>query len=799
MSLALWTLFGAVQVALYELADFSSRSMRDADTPAWFVALVLSAGWSWAACTPLVFWLTRRLAPSRVGLARAVAGHAGAWLVLSAVNTLVRAGVQHLLAPEVPRLEVIYVYNLDANLIAYLTLVGVGHALALRDEYTRRAARTLALRAEVAQARLQFLQRQLRPHFLFNALNAVAELAREAPAAAERTLECLARLLRSAVAHEGEPEVPLREELATLAPFVEVQRIRFGSALAVSFDVPAAARDALVPSLALQPLVENAVRHGLSATNGRGRVHVAARLAGDRLVVSVRDNGRPRDDATPGDTGGGSGAFAVLSGRPGVGLSNMRSRLAQLYGADQALTLAPAPGGGTVATFDIPLRHAGDPLPLAAEPRRPPGGHDEAWWRRLRAGLARRRAAAPADVATAASTPASTPVSTPASAATPAPSAEEMARSFSTTGAWLAPDALVDPPLTWHVVAAFAAVWAGAGVFWMLQGQLFDWLLYGRLDAWRMHLPDFVSALLWAGLTPLVLTLARTWRIGRDGWLGPLALHLVAALVVDVVHIATIVRLALPGRSLLHPANIVQLTLNVLIYCALIAWSHGRDFAAWYRERELVAARLEAALAHARWRSLALAVRPPFLLAVLARASALVRVDAARAERVIERLADVLRATLDGTTRPGTATVGEELAVLGASLALYHETAAAPAHLAAQVEPAALDEPAPGALFRTLVEAVTSLEERATPGRSGPPVRIAVRTEGERLATVLVVETIPPLFGTPVPGARHPDASTAVMPLPVTTTRPAASRRAEAAPREPVPAGVGLLGAVTRP
>jgi hypothetical protein len=386
-----------------------------------------------------------------------------------------------------------------------------------------------------------------------------------------------------------------------------------------------------------------------------------------------------------------------------------------------------------------------------------------------------------------------------AGAASPAPSAEEMARSFSTTGAWLAPDALVDPPLTWRVVAAFAAVWVGAGVFWMLQGQLFDWLLYGRLDAWPMHVPDFVSALLWAVLTPLVLTLARTWRIGRDGWLGPLALHLVAALVVDVVHIATIVRLALPDRSLLHPANIVQLTLNVLIYCALIAWSHGRDFAVWYRERELVAARLEAALAHARWRSLALAVRPPFLLAVLARASALVRVDAPRAERVIERLADVLRATLDGTTRPGAATVGEELDVLGASLALYHETAAAPAHLATAVDPAALDEPAPGALFRTLVEAVTSLEEGATRGRSGPPVRIAVRTEGERLATVLVVETIPPLFGTPVPGARHPDASTAVMPLPVTTTHPAASRRAEAAPREPVAAGAGLLGAAARP
>jgi hypothetical protein len=275
-----------------------------------------------------------------------------------------------------------------------------------------------------------------------------------------------------------------------------------------------------------------------------------------------------------------------------------------------------------------------------------------------------------------------------------------MARSFSTTGAWLAPDALVDPPLTWRVVAAFAAVWAGAGVFWMLQGQLFDWLLYGRLDAWRMHVPDFVSRCSGPCSRRSSSPSPAPGASGANGWLGPIAVHLVAALAVDVAHIAAAVRLALPDRSLLHPANSVQLALNLLIYFALLAWSHGRDFAAWYRERELMAARLEAALAHARWRSLALAVRPTFLLAVLARAAELVRGDPGRAERVIERLADVLRATLDATTRQRAATVDEELALLEASLALYHETAGAPAHLVAHVDAAARDDAGAGGALR---------------------------------------------------------------------------------------------------
>jgi two-component system sensor histidine kinase AlgZ len=745
--------------------------------------LVLTAGWSWAACTPLVFWLTRRLAPERVGVARAVAGHAGAWLVLSAVNTLVRAAVvRHLLAPDVPRLAVIYVYNLDANLIAYVTLVGVGRALALRDEYTRRAARTLALHTEVARARLQFLQRQLRPHFLFNALTAVAELARDAPAAAERTLGCLARLLRAAVAHEGEPEVTLREELETLEPFVEVQRIRFGGALAVTIDVPAGARDALVPSLALQPLVENAVRHGLSATHGRGHVHVAARLRGDRLVVSVRDNGRPRDETAPGETGRRERRVRRARPAPRRRAGEHAQPPRPALRPAQALTLAPAPGGGTVATFDIPLRHAGDPLPIAAEPGRPrgagPAERGEAWWRRLRAGLARRTRGRPRR-----------PRGRRERRERRQPGAERRG-----DGALLLHHRGVARPRRARRPAAHLArrggVRRGVGGRRRLldaAGQLFDWLLYGRLDAWRCTCrtssPRCSGPCSRRSSSPSPAPGAS----GANGWLGRSPCTWWRALVVDVVHIATVVRLALPDRSLLHPANSVQLALNLLIYFALLAWSHGRDFAAWYRERELMAARLEAALAHARWRSLALAVRPTFLLAVLARAAELVRGDPGRAERVIERLADVLRATLDATTRQRAATVDEELALLEASLALYHETAGAPAHLVAHVDAAARAEPAPAALFRALVDAVTSLDEAGTGGRAARPVRVAVRTEGGGLATQLVVETIPPLFGTPVPGA---DTRTGAPPYcpcrsPPRDRRTRAPRRRPSADRPP--------------
>jgi two-component system sensor histidine kinase AlgZ len=679
--------------------------------------LTLAAGWSWAACTPLVFWLTRRLAPARVGLARSVLGHLAGWLALAAVNTLAGAGVRAALAPSAPRLPVLYVVDLDANLVAYLALVGVGHALERRGAYTRRAADALALRAELARARLLFLQRQLRPHFLFNALAAVAELAREAPAAAERTLGCLAQLLRSAAAHEGEAEVPLREDLATLAPYLEVQRIRFGDALAVTVDVPAAALDALVPSLALQPLVENAVRHGLAASGGRGRVHVSARVSGARLAVRVADNGRPGARRSP--------AGAAGAGRGGVGLRNTRDRLAQLYGPGHTVELAARPGGGTVAAFEVPLRHAGDPLP-----RRPACGR-----RPVRA------------------------------------------------------DGDAGPPVTPRVVLAFAALWLGAGAFWVVQGELAARLVAGRSDAFRHHAADMASALVWAALTPAVLALARRWPLGRGGWTVPILVHAAAALALSAAHVAAVVRLALPDRAVLHPANVGQLTLDVLIYCTLLAWASGRAFAAWDRRGELEAARLEAALAHARWRSLAVAVRPPFLLAVLTRAAALVRRDAPRAERVIECLAEVLRATLEGAARAGRTTLAEELALVRSTLALYREASGAPARLVARVGPRALEAAAPPALFRALAEALMALDAAAAGrGEAAPAVRLLVHVRAAGRGggrALLCVRTRPPLFAAPVAGARHPDAATAVVPLPDAAPSPGAP---PARPRPGAPA-----------
>jgi two-component system sensor histidine kinase AlgZ len=341
VALAFWTAFSAAHVALNEVARLTAPEPYARRT--WLLAIVVTAGWFWAAATPLVLRLAERLAPARVGLARSLAGHAGAALALALANAGVRHLVRHALAPDAPAsLALVAAVNLDANLIAYVTLVGVGRALALHRDYTERAAHLLVLHSQLSRARLQFLQRQLRPHFLFNALNAVAELAREAPAAAERALGQLQRLLRSALASEGEPEVTLRDELAALAPFVEIQRMRFGDALAVEYDVDPGVLDALVPSLVLQPLVENAVRHAVAPSREPVTVGIEARVEADMLRVTVWDDGRA-GAAPPGC---------------GVGLPNVRDRLAARFGDAAHCASGPRGGGGFAVTLTMPAERA---------------------------------------------------------------------------------------------------------------------------------------------------------------------------------------------------------------------------------------------------------------------------------------------------------------------------------------------------------------------------------------------------------------------------------------------------------
>ncbi|MGH7752804.1 MAG: sensor histidine kinase, partial [Gemmatimonadales bacterium] len=204
--------------------------------------------------------------------------------------------------------------------------------------YRDRTARTLALETQLSHAHLQYLQRQLQPHFLFNCLNAIAELAHEGAAVAERMLRQLRSLLATALGAAQRDQVTVREEMAALAPYLELQRTRFGGSLTVDEQVSPEAWDALVPNLVLQPLVENAIQHGLRS--GRGRVNIDVATADARLRLRVRDNGVGMGHQRP--TGG-------------IGLRNTLDRLQQLYGSDFRFTLHDGAGGGAVAELEIPL------------------------------------------------------------------------------------------------------------------------------------------------------------------------------------------------------------------------------------------------------------------------------------------------------------------------------------------------------------------------------------------------------------------------------------------------------------
>jgi LytS/YehU family sensor histidine kinase len=233
----------------------------------------------------------------------------------------------------------------DASEVS-LTLVGaigVAHAVKFYRQAQERERTALQLRQRLSQAQLEALKQQLQPHFLFNALNGVATLMHLDAVAADEMLTQLADLLRETLRHSGSYEVTLTEELALLDRYLGVMRVRFHDRLTVRSEIDPAAGDALVPHFLLQPLVENALEHGIAQRPGPGCVEISARRDGDRLRITVIDDG-------PGLT-----SDAALGNGNGVGLANARARLLELYGSEQALTLEPvSPAGGACATVILP-------------------------------------------------------------------------------------------------------------------------------------------------------------------------------------------------------------------------------------------------------------------------------------------------------------------------------------------------------------------------------------------------------------------------------------------------------------
>lgn len=238
------------------------------------------------------------------------------------------------------------------DVYAYLGVVGVFYAFHYHSEMLSRAAKAAELESSLTEARLQALRGQLNPHFLFNTLNSISVLAQGGNRrVVSQMIEKLSQLLRRTLDDDYPGVIPLAAELDFVDGYLSLQQMRYSDRLTVDRQIAADALQALVPSMILQPIVENAIEHGVSTCVGAGSVRIQAERHGGMLTLQVSDSG-------PGFSGG------MRDGRgKGIGLSNTEARLVQLYGTSHRILYDSAPGGGATVTIEIPFREAGAMTP----------------------------------------------------------------------------------------------------------------------------------------------------------------------------------------------------------------------------------------------------------------------------------------------------------------------------------------------------------------------------------------------------------------------------------------------------
>lgn len=623
-----WAAYGVLHALVWTIS---------AREPSYFFRFYLPCALAMAAvcaiATPAVFFFANALVPSRRGWVLSILGHMVGAFALATLLTLVRrASVSAFIDRTPDDYWRVFTWWLDVWLFIYITLVVVGRALEMRRRYGDRVVRANLLEMQLARAQLQFLETQLQPHFLFNALNAIQELAHEAPNAAERMLRKLRTLLRMSLERTGENEVSLAEEIAALEPYFDIQRTRFSTWLSVRYDIPNELAGASVPHLVLQPLVENAIRHGLAVRQGSGEVTIRARRRENTLVLYVEDDGvglRPGVEASS-----------------GIGLRNAGERLRQLYGSDQRLVLSQRPEGGARATVEIPYREhdgASNAIPSVDE--------ITAW--HTGEFVAPEAAVAPRDV------------SGPPRSLIPAllgadwvHNREPSTRSESSA-----------PPLSLRLWLGIGGLWLLLAAFWTNQLLLFTSLRASTTETslWRMVQIQLAGAGVWLVLSIAVLTLAPKMRLTAGNWMWMVPVHAAAALGCGVFHLVALRALGFGDMPVFSTGNLNPLTGDFFIYLALLAWSHARDFVAWFNARQLESARLAASIAQSRFQALRVQLRPEFVLSTLELLERMVHRDVDRAERLIARLADTLRLTLTIGAEPFT-TLAAELELVSASI-----------------------------------------------------------------------------------------------------------------------------------
>jgi len=303
----------------------------------------------WALLAPLVAVVARSAARQRSLSAQAVYLTC-AGLVMATGHAVVEHTLHRWFAPELfpdPSFFFPWIWKqaawwLPDNLLVFGVLAGITYTVDLRQRYREREILASRLGGQLARAELQALRMQMNPHFLFNTMNSIAMLVRQREnEEAVRVIAGLSDLLRSLLDEQRPHEVALREEITFLRRYLEIEQIRFRDRLHVNIAVDDSVLDAQVPSLVLQPLVENALRHGIGRRSAAGQLDISAHRSNGTLILRVSDDGPGLQGDNP-----NSGM--------GVGLRNTRARLHQLYGASQSLELKDGIGGGTVAVIEVP-------------------------------------------------------------------------------------------------------------------------------------------------------------------------------------------------------------------------------------------------------------------------------------------------------------------------------------------------------------------------------------------------------------------------------------------------------------
>jgi signal transduction histidine kinase len=353
-----WTIVVIVEAAQY----YASQFVEQHTFPLGLAIRRACEEWyPWAFLTVGILWVARRWNLEREGMKRWILGHLGTCVVVALVYFTVYAwflsgqksvmdGSTFVFGSVFKKLVIFYFH---VTLVIYWAIVLGYQSWGYYQQSRERERQASALATELVRTRLEVLRMQLNPHFLFNTLHTISALIHESPEDADRIVARLSELLRVSLEQSDSQEVPLRQELSFLERYLQIEQTRFQDRLAVEMEIESGLDNILVPSLILQPLVENAIRHGIEPREDSGRVKIGARRLNGKLELKVSDNGP------------GLAESEAAPSREGVGLSNTRSRLSHLYGADHQFELTPASGGGLEVRLLIPCRtEAGECKPM---------------------------------------------------------------------------------------------------------------------------------------------------------------------------------------------------------------------------------------------------------------------------------------------------------------------------------------------------------------------------------------------------------------------------------------------------